>query len=264
VDSNDLTANLYFAAAVRVAADTSLTRLLPLGLLKEPLAPHENFSQRILIALQALGVIEPELSQSNAQDWLMAKDWIELGLDTLAWRIRWAPRDCRNRQEIAQELLRTIDPSDDTLEGLLTIWEDLALAEVAQYVTFMLAKLGYNPQWVPLSIANLRQALKSFSACQVMHLVNISLRTVASTHQRGAVASNRLGEVLADSVGSFTRRALVERWTIHGVPRPLELPISTIATLFAHEVTRLDEEYLTCTPSISALLDAMTRVRSIH
>jgi hypothetical protein len=264
VDSNELTANLYFAATVRVAADTSLTRLIPLGLLKEPLAPHESFSQRILIALQALGVIEPELSLSNAHDWLMARDWIELGLDTLAWRICWAPRECRDRQEIAQELLRTIEPSEDTLEGLLLIWEDLALAEVAQYTKWMLTRSGYNPLWVPLAIPNLRLALASYSATQVMHLVNIAVRSVASTHQRGGVASSRLGEVLADSLGSFTRRASVERWTLRSLPRPLELPISAIAAMFAHEVTRLDDEYLTRAPSVASLLHAMTRVRTLH
>lgn len=264
MDSNDLTANLYFAATVRVAADTSLTRLLPLGLLKEPLAPHESFSQRVLIALQALGVIEPELSLSNAHDWLMTRDWIDLGLDTLAWRICWAPRDCRDRQAVAQELLRTIEPSEDMLEGLLVIWEDLALAEVAQYTKLMLAKSGYNPDWVPLAIANIRQALAHFSASQVMHLVNIALRTVASTHQRGGVASNRLGEVLADSLGSFTRRAIQERWSVRSVARPPELPVSAIAAMFSHEVTRLDEEYLTRSPSIVVIEHAMTRVRTLH
>jgi len=40
--------------------------------------------------------------------------------------------------------------------------------------------------------------------------------------------------------------------------------MSIIASMFAHEVTRLNDEYLTRPPSIAALLDAMTRVRSVH
>lgn len=264
MDSNDLTATLYFAAAVRVAADGSLTRLLPLELLKEPLSPHESFSQRILLSLQALGVIEPELSIANADDWLTAKDWIESGLQTLAWRIRWLPGECRNRTVMASEVLKDIEPSEGVLEALLDIWEDLALAEVAQYGSWALAKAGYNPHWVQAGIGNLREALKTFSAGQVMHLIQLAIRSVTSTHQRGGILSGRLGKVFADAVGSFSRRAVVERWSFRGVPRPMDLPMSTIASMFAHEVTRLDDEYLTRPPSIVALLDAMTRVRSVH
>ena len=264
MDSNDLTANLYFAATVRVAADLSLTRLLPLDALKEPLSPHETFSHRILLSLQALGVIEPELSLSNADDWLTARDWMDLGIETLAWRIRWAPRECRNRHDVATELLRTIEPSEQTLAGLLTIWEDLALAEAAQYARWALERSGYNPQWAHLAVATIREALRSFSVSQVMYFVHLAMRTVATTHQQGGVASNRLGHVLADAIGSYSRRAIVERWTVRGMVRPPELPTSAIAAIFAHEVTRLDDEYLTRPPSVAALLDAMTRVRSIH
>lgn len=49
MNSSDLTANLYFSAAVRVAADVSLTRLLPLDALRLPLAPHDHYSQRVLL-----------------------------------------------------------------------------------------------------------------------------------------------------------------------------------------------------------------------
>jgi len=182
VDSNDLTATLYFAAAVRVAADVSLTRLLPLEMLKEPLSPHESLSQRILYSLQALGVIEPELGIANAEDWLTAKDWIEIGFETLAWRITWLPGDCRNRNVRANELLQEIEPSETALEALLTIWEDLALAEVAQYASWALAKSSYNPNWAQGAVSQLREALKTFSVSQTMYLIQLALRSVASTH----------------------------------------------------------------------------------
>ncbi len=46
--------------------------------------------------------------------------------------------------------------------------------------------------------------------------------------------------------------------------RPAELPMSTLATIFAHEVTRLDDEYLTLPPSLAALSAAITRHRTLH
>ncbi len=264
MDSNDLTATLYFAAAVRAGADSSLTRLLPLQLLKEPLSPHESFSQRILFALQALGVIEPELSLANADDWLTAKDWVELGPQTLAWRICWSPGDCRERSTMANTLLSGIEPSEDALAVLLDVWRDLALAEVVQYANWELAKSGYNPKWAETATSSLREALHIFSVSRVMHLTQLAMRSLASTHQRGGIASNRLGTVFADSLSYFARRAKLEKWKVREAARPAELPISAIAVLFAQKVTRLHDEYTSRTPSIAALLDAMTRTRAVH
>ncbi|TLY46758.1 MAG: hypothetical protein E6K53_17225 [Gammaproteobacteria bacterium] len=261
---SDLTATLYFAAAVRAGADSSLTRLLPLDRLKEPLSPHENFSQRILFSLQALGAIQPELSLANAEDWLTAKDWTEIGLQTLAWRICWSLRDCRDRSAMANALLSSIEPSEDALEVLFRVWEDLALAEVVQYASWSLAKSGYNPRWAQTGVASFRKALNTFSITQVMHLVQLAIRSVASTHHRGGILASRLGGVFADAVGSFSRRAVCEKWILRATPRPTELPISTLAAMFAQEVTRLDDDYLMRTPSTAALLDAMTRAQSVH
>jgi len=73
-----------------------------------------------------------------------------------------------------------------------------------------------------------------------------------------------LGQVFASSITSFSQRAGVEHWNIRGMSRPAELPLSTLATIFAYEVTRLDDEYLALRPSSAALQTAMTRLRTFH
>ena len=264
MNPTDLTASLFFSAAVRVGADISLTRLLPLDALNKPLAPHDHYSQRVLLSLHALGIIEPEVSQSHAEDWLLARDWMRHGFDSIAWRIRWAPRDCRRQHEELKVLLRDIDLSDDTLQVLLALWEDLVLAEVAQYARWTLAKSGYNPEWTDRAIDGLQRALKDFSASQVMYLIYLAMRTLAVTHQQGGLDATRLSQVFADAITSYARRAQTEGWTIRGMARPADLPLSTLALIFAHEVTRLDDEYLTVRPSLEALMIAMTRHRTVH
>src|SRR4051794_37518223 len=87
VTAIDLTADLFFVSALRAAADSSFTRLLPLADLREPLGPHPRFSQRMLLALQAMGYIEPELSLSWASDWLYSRDWFSHGFENVSWRI---------------------------------------------------------------------------------------------------------------------------------------------------------------------------------
>lgn len=264
MNSSDLTANLYFSAAVRVAADVSLTRLLPLDALRLPLAPHDHYSQRVLLALQALGIIEPELSPSHADDWLLARDWMHYSFDSVAWRIRWAPRDCSHQNDVVKALFKDIEPTEDAMQALLALWEDLALAEAIQYAQWTLAKSGYNPAWAGLATDGLRQALTQHSVNQVSYLTHLAMRSLATTHQQGGTEATRLGKVFACAVTSFAQRASVEHWTIRGMARPTELPMSTLATIFAHEVTRLDDEYLTLPPSLAALSTAITRHRTIH
>jgi hypothetical protein len=264
VNSSDLTANLYFSAAVRVAADVSLTRLLPLDALHLPLAPHDHYSQRVLLALQALGVIEPELSESHADDWLLARDWTRYSFDSLAWRIRWTPRGCTHPQDLVKTLFNDIELTEDAMQTLLALWEDLALAEAIQYAQWILAKSGYNPAWAGLAEDGLRQALTRHSVNQVMYVTHLAMRSLAITHQQGGTEATRLGKVFACAVTSFAQRAIVERWTIRGMARPTELPMSTLAIIFAHEVTRLGDEYLALPPSLSTLSAAVARHRTIH
>ncbi|AIF48161.1 hypothetical protein HY57_13270 [Dyella japonica A8] len=241
-----------------------MTRLMPLGMTRKSLSPHENFSQRILLALQALGVIEPELGQAEAEDWLLAKDWQRYGFDSVAWRIRWSPRDCRQRHDDARRLLSDIEPSEETLEALLAIWRDLALGEAIQYAGWSLDRFGYNPQWGMAAAVELSQALEWFSVGQVMYLVLQAARIVAKTHQQSGAGSQRLGEVFVSTVGSLNRRAVAEKWDVKDLARPSELPLSEISSIFAYEVTRLDEDYFSRCPNADALLNGLLRFRTLH
>lgn len=258
MDSSDLTATLYFAAVVRVAADSSQTRLLPLSLLKEPLAPHENFSQRILLALQALEFIEPELTRSHAPDWLFARDWIHHGFKSLSWRIlRPAPTQLTALTDELTDLLIRDESTSETLIHLLALWEDLVLAETAEFARLALSRAGYDPRWADEAASALRQALKHFGASQVMYLVHISLRSLALTHQRGAVPTSQLGHVLSTSIADYTQRAVTERWSIKSMLREPDRPSSAIAALFADTVTRLGPAYMSDPPSVDSLVRAL-------
>lgn len=260
----DLTASLYFSAALRVAGDVAMTRLMPLEAVGRPLAPYGGFSHRVLIALQALGVIEPELSLSQAQDWLSARDWPRSGLESVAWRIRWTPKDCQCQHDAAKQLLADIDPSEEVLEVLQDIWEDLGTAEAVQFAGWSLAKFGYNPQWGFSAVDALREALQTFSVSQVMYFIQLAARTVVTTHQQAGAGATRLDQLFVSSIASFARRAQVERWEVKGVTRPGDLPLSVISSIFAYEVTRLDEDYLAVRPSRGALVCALLRGRTLH
>lgn len=265
MDSSELTATLYFAAVVRVAADSSQTRLSPLESWKEPLAPHEHFSQRILLALQALEFIEPELTRSHAADWLFARDWIHHGFKSLGWRVlRPVPVPLTIVADELVGLLERTDSTDETLVHLVALWEDLVLAETAEFARLALSRAGYDPRWADEAAPALQQALKHFGASRVMYLVHISLRSVALTHQRGSVPTPQLGHVLSTSIADYTQRAVAEKWSISGMVRDLDRPRSAIARLFADTLTRLGPDYMSEPPSMDALVRALLRRHIVH
>lgn len=90
-------------------------------------------------------------------------------------------------------LLGKTEYINETFAQLVALWEDLALVETAEFARLALSRSGYDPRWADDAAPALRQALEHFGASRVMYLVHISLRSVALTHQRGAVPTSQLG-----------------------------------------------------------------------
>ncbi|UXI66122.1 hypothetical protein [Tahibacter amnicola] len=248
--ATNLTADLYFASAMRAGADRSRTRLLPLADLKEPLAPHDRFAQRMLLALQSLGYIEPELSLSWAEDWLYSRDWLSQGFENVSWRILRSPASTVAALQIGDD---EVDACSGTLETWTAVWEGLALAEVAEYARCALADTGFNPNWANDATDALQAGLAKFSVQQIMYLVHIALRSLAFEQRRALPRVCKPGHAFSAAIHNYVRRASTEGWMIRGMPRPWELPRSAIAVIFSETVTGLGEQYYTERPSLEAL-----------
>lgn len=248
--ATNLTADLYFVSALRAGADRSRTRLLPLADLKEPLAPHGRFAQRMLLALQSLGYIEPELSLSWADDWLESRNWLSHGFENLSWRILRSPgassealQACSDEQDAGTRVLKT----------WATVWEDLALAEVAEYTQCALADTGFNPNWASDATEALQVGLTQFSIHQIMYLVHIALRSLALDQRRVLPRNGKPGHAFSAAIRNYVRRASTEGWVIRSMLRPTDIPRSAITVVFADAVTGLGERYYTERPSFDAL-----------
>jgi hypothetical protein len=157
-----------------------------------------------------------------------------------------------------------MDTSTSVLETWVTIWEDLALAEVAEYTRWSLAHVGFNPNWAGEATGALMFGLERFGANQVMYLVHIALRSIALAHQQGSVRTPQLSHLFSSMIHNYVQRASTERWTIRGMTRSADLPRSSITVLFADSVTGLGERYFTECPSLDALVRAITSRQTLH
>jgi hypothetical protein len=261
VPTSDLTADLFFVSALRACADHAHTRLLPLARCREPLAPHARFSQRILLALQALRYIEPELSLSHADDWLYSRDWITYGFADIGWRVLKSPQESLSALRNWADEVRS---PNAPLEAWLSVWEDLALAEVAEYARWSLARSAFNPDWADEATGALKDGLCHFSIGQVMYLIHIALRSIALAHQRGGTSIHQFGHTFASAIANYVRKATNERWTIRGMARSMDLPRSAITAVFVDEVTGLGDVYFDEAPDIESLSRAIAQLEAVH
>lgn len=259
--ATNLTADLYFVAALRAAADRSRTRLLPLADLKEPLAPHGRFAQRMLLALQSLGYIEPELSLSWADDWLESRDWLSHGFENVSWRVLRSPGPSNDALRVWGDEL---DTSPHALKTWAVVWEDLALAEVAEYARCSLADTGFNPNWASDAAEALQTGLTKFSVHQIMYLVHIALRSLALEQRRLLPRSCKPGHAFSTAIRNYVRRASAEGWVIRSMSNPSDLPRSAITVVFAETVTGLGERYYTERPSLDALARTVASRQTQH
>ncbi|WP_313920752.1 hypothetical protein [Tahibacter sp.] len=259
--ATNLTADLYFVSALRAGADRSRTRLLPLADLKEPLAPHGRFAQRMLLALQSLGYIEPELSLSWADDWLDSRDWLSHGFENVSWRIL---RSAGASNEALHVWGDELDTSPGALRTWAAVWQDLALAEVAEYARCSLADTGFNPNWATDAAESLQAGLTKFSVHQIMYLVHIALRSLALEQRRLLPRGGKPGHAFSAAIRNYVRRASTEGWVIRAPSHPLDLPRSAITVIFAEMVTGLGDRYYTERPSLDALTRSVASRQTQH
>lgn len=250
----DLTADLFYMAAIRAGGERGVTRLLPLSEFRQPLAPHKRFSERMLIALLGIGYIEPDLPVSQSENWLCSRDGLFRGFESVRWKTKRSPAASMVALENWTE---GSDPERSVLEAWREMWEDLALAEVAEYTRWSLAEVGFNPTWALDSIKALASGLTRFSVRQVTYLVNVTLRSMALERRRASTGASKLDRTFAVLLCDVVQRAIAEHWAIRGLARTTDLPRSAIAAVFAETVTELGDRYYSECPSLDVIASAL-------
>ena len=249
----DLTADLFYVAAIRAGGERG-TRLLPLSEFRQPLAPHKRLSERMLIALLAIGYIEPDLPVSQSEDWLCARDGLFRGFESVRWKTRRSP----TLASIALEnWCEGSDPNRSVLEAWRDMWEDLALAELAEYTRRSLMEAGFNPSWALDAINALTAGLQTFSVRQVMYLVHVTLRSMALSRMRVKAGACGAERAFATSLCDVVQRAIAEHWAVRGLARAADFPRSAIADVFTEMVTELGDRYYSERPSLDVIASAL-------
>lgn len=217
------------------------------------LAPHRGFSAQILHELaecQAI-ILHPAFESQRT--------WAPPSTSEPAWEL--SPRF-----EVIPQLqgkligyARNLAAAPGADEELFTLWRELVISEAAGYLGRELNDHRFDENWALAAVPALEKGLRRLSANQMFYFCWMSVRETASRYLRYPSAVHTLAEGLVDYIDQRVDRALAERWTVRDWNCSSRRVPSSLATIFAEQLTDLGSEYLGSVPS-RARVDVSARL----
>ena len=241
--------SLFLLAAIADAPSTTGFRYAKA---RNRLAPHRGFAAQILDELAECGAITLRPAMESYRNWAPTApsepDW---GLSTRFESIAHLQAHLtRHAQTLAAM------PGAD--EELFTLWRELVISEAAGYLGHELNDHRFDESWALSAVPALEKGLRRLSANQMFYFCWMSVRETASRYLRYPGAMHTLAEGLVTYIDQRVDRALAERWTIRDWNYSSRRVPSSVATVFAEQLTDLGAEYLGSVPS-RARVDMSTR-----
>lgn len=232
--------SLFLLAAI---ADAPSTIGFRYAKARNRLAPHWGFSAQILDELAEYGAIVRRPPMESYRSWAPVapsdSDW---SLST-----RFEPIPHLQAQLICHAQALAAVPGAD--EELFTLWRELVISETAGYLGHELNDHRFDESWALSAVPALEKGLRRLSANQMFYFCWMSVRETASRYLRYPGAVHTLSEGLVAYIDQRVDRALAERWTIRDWNYSGRRIPSSVAIVFAEQLTDLGAEYLGSVPS---------------
>lgn len=232
--------SLFLLAAIADAASTTGFRYAKA---RNRLAPHRGFTAQILDELAECGAITLRPAMESYRSWAPAApsepDW------SLNPRFESIPHVQAHLTRHAKALAAT--PGAE--EELFTLRRELVISETAGYLSHELNDHRFDESWALSAVPALEKGLRRMSANQMFYFCWMSVRETASRYLRYPGAVHTLAEGLVAYIDQRVDRALAERWTIRDWNYSSRRVPSSVATVFAEQLTDLGAEYLGSVPS---------------
>lgn len=232
--------SLFLLAAIADAPSTTGFRYAKA---RNRLAPHWGFATQILDELAECGAITLRPPMESYRSWAPTApsepDW------SLSTRFESIPHLQTHLTRHAQALAAV--PGAD--EELFTLWRELVISEAAGYLGHELNDHRFDESWALSAVPALEKGLRRMSANQMFYFCWMSVRETASRYLRYPGAVHTLAEGLVAYIDQRVDRALAERWTIRDWNYSSRRVPSSVATVFAEQLTDLGAEYLGSVPS---------------
>ena len=179
---------VYLYGILIVGAFENLSKIMPVAMFEQPLAPTEEFTSEIVGYLfeNRLIFIHPD-TEPNA----FVKDG---SLQFYTWRVFYAPpvssNGPDNQNAIMQEILMRINGvwPEEWFQEAVELWKQIALEECKEYLLFVLKEHHFEFSPGKKTTQYLKYALQYFSTAQVFNTIWRSAKDAAAYYQRGNIS----------------------------------------------------------------------------
>ncbi|WP_133883480.1 hypothetical protein [Panacagrimonas perspica] len=146
-------------------------------------------------------------------------------------------------------------------EELFTVWRELAISEVAGFLGHELGEHRFDEGWALAAVPAFERGLRKLSANQMFYLCWLAVREAASRYLRFPASVHTLSDSLVSYIDQRVDRAISERWALKEWSDYRGRTHSSVAAVFADQVTGLGSDYLGRVPSRERLAgrESMTR-----
>lgn len=221
------------------------------------LAPHAEMASQMLRELAEAGAISWG-SAGNAP-----KSWIFGATTSLAmeWRLSDALAAVEDLTSQLKRHAASLSSTPAATEDLFTVWRELAISEAVGFLGDELGEHRFDENWALAAVPAIERGLRRLSANQMYYFCWLAVRELASRYLRYPASIHTLADSLVLYIDQRVDRAIAERWALRDWSDYRGRVPSTVAAVFADQITELGSDYLARVPSRELLSQRQTGAR---
>lgn len=244
----NLRQSLFLAAAL---LDSPTSAAYRYARQKSRLGPHWRFGAQMLTELADAGLIVMR-GNDSLRIWGVPQAVPQEPEWSLSETLNLLP----NLQTCVMSQALTTSGAPGAGDELFTLWRELAIAEVVDYLATELAEHRFDEAWALAAVPALERGLRRLSINQMFYFCWLAVRETASRYLRFPNSISSLSEGLVSYIDQRIDRTFAERWAIRDWGDN-KRTASAIALVFAEKVTGIGSDYLGTVPSRDRLGDRL-------
>jgi hypothetical protein len=244
---------VYLTTILVAGAYENLTKIMPLTLLQQPLAPTQEFTTEIARHLHDKNLIyvHPDTEPEAFPEGHTGVFYI--------WKVYYAPpvfgTDPDDPASVLRELYKRINSEwpSDWYQAAFELWQRVALEECIEYLLFVLNEHHFEFNPGKKTRQYLEFALGSFSTAQVFNIIWRAAKDAAAYYQRAEISKKLAANSAIASIRRSAERAIAEGWELKPFGRNYQCPQTHISHVLYNTTLKLGEKGFGLPPSLESV-----------
>ncbi len=130
---------------------------------------------------------------------------------------------------------------DSSIEDLYQIWEEIALHECIEYLSFKLSKVKFPFTPGEKTITVFKDLLATFSVSQIYMIIHRCVANATSYYLEKKISKQQAANSVIGNCQRYGENALANNWRINGFRRDFDCPQSTLSHFYFSRVMMIGD-----------------------